>query len=153
MKRFLTQSIGIIVISSIVGLLVNAVSSPSLPLIRPPDEREEKWTIIPGEEVLQHLQDGSAIFVDARDAKYYNEGHIPSAINLPATSFGEAFAEMGDSLPREFLIIVYCQGGACDESHDVLDHLELLDFQELALYKGGWMEWEQNGHPAEASEE
>ncbi|MBN2326783.1 MAG: rhodanese-like domain-containing protein [Candidatus Omnitrophica bacterium] len=153
MKRFLIQSIGIIVISSIVGLLVNAVSSPSLPLIRPPDESDEKWTVVTGEEVLQHLQDGSAIFIDARDEKYFNEGHIPSAINLPASNFGEAFAEIGESLPREFFIIVYCQGSPCDESHDVLDHLELLGFQDLALYEGGWMEWEQNGHPAETSGE
>ncbi|MGC9326218.1 MAG: rhodanese-like domain-containing protein [Candidatus Hinthialibacter sp.] len=152
MKRFLFQSIGIIIISSLLGLLVNAVSSPSLPLIRPPDETGEKWTIVTGEEVLQHLQEGSSIFVDARDAKYFHEGRIPGAVNLPAASFGEAFAEIGEALPRDFLLIVYCQGDPCDESRDVLDHLELLGFQELALYKGGWMDWEQNEYPLEVSE-
>lgn len=152
MIRSLLQTIGILVISGIVGLTVNGFSSKPLPLIRPVDEREGKWPSLTAEEVLKHVQEGSAIVVDARDEKYFNEGHIPGAINLPAARFGDAFAQVGEGMPRDFVCIVYCQGEPCDESLDVMDNLEVLEFKTILLFPGGWTEWEKKKHPVEKNE-
>jgi rhodanese-related sulfurtransferase len=153
MKRSLLQTIGILAISGIVGLAVNAFSSHPLPLIRPLDEREGKWPLLSADEVLKNVQEGSAILIDARDEKYFIEGHIPGALNLPAARFGDAFAQVGESMPRDFAFIVYCQGEPCDESLDVLDNLQVLEFTNLSLYPGGWTEWEKKEFPVEKSED
>lgn len=149
MKRFLLQTLGLLIVSGIVGFAVNAFSTRPLPLIRPPDEREGKWIAVTAEDVLRRFQDGSAILIDARDEKYYAEGHIPGAVNLPAARFGEVFATVGETLPRDFSLIVYCQGEPCDESLDVLENLQILEFTDLSIYKGGWQEWEKMNLPAE----
>lgn len=152
MKRILLQTVGLLIVSTVIGLVVNAFSSNPLPLIRPVDEREGKWVEFSAEEVLQRVRDGSAIVIDARDEKYYAEGHIPSAVNLPAARFGDVFASVGETLPRDFPLIVYCQGDPCDESLDVLEHLQVLEFLDLSIYRGGWQEWEIKGLPVESGE-
>ncbi len=153
MVRMVKEAIYLCVISVLIGFVVNTFSTNPLPLIRPPDERIGKWPVRTAEEILEHMQDGTAILLDAREANYFQEGHIPGAVNVPATQFGEVFAEVGEGLPREFPIIVYCQGGPCDESRDVLDHLELLGFLTLSIYEGGWMDWETKQFPVEKNEE
>ncbi len=152
MIRTIQQTFTILALSVVMGMAINALSRDPLPLIRPPDEREGKWPVLTADEVMQRIEEGSALAIDARDAKYFEEGHIPGAINLPASTFGETFAETGDTLPRDFPLIVYCQGGPCDESFDVLEHLEVLEFQSLHIYKGGWLEWEEKKLPVETSE-
>jgi rhodanese-related sulfurtransferase len=47
------------------------------------------------------------VIVDVRDETEYKEGHIPSAINIPA----ESFAVKSEVLPKEKKIIVYCNTG------------------------------------------
>lgn len=152
MIRMIQQTFAILALSVVLGMAMNALSRDPLPLIRPPDEREGKWPSLTADEVMQRIEEGSAIAIDARNAKYFEEGHIPGAVNLPATIFGETFAEIGEALPRDYPFIVYCQGGPCGESLDVLEHLEVLGFESLFLYEGGWLDWEEKKLPVEASE-
>lgn len=98
---------------------------------------------------MLRIEEGSAIVIDAREAQEYRLGHLPGAVNLPAADFETAFLAIGESLPRDFPLIVYCQGGPCAESHDVLDYLSQYDFQDLFLYPGGWLEWKQRDMPCE----
>lgn len=153
MQRFIIivwQSLFILFIGSLIGLGVNAISDPSLPLIRKPlPPAEELWTVISAEEVEQRVNEGTAIVVDARDPNEYEIGHIPGSLNLPAKDFMQAFTEVGEALPRDFAMIVYCQGGACDQSHEVLEQLEVYGFQELLLYQDGWEDWKSRGLPTE----
>lgn len=148
MKTLLTQTILLIVFGVVLGFTVNFTSEKPIPLIRQPVDTGQ-WETVTTEEMLRHIEEGTAILVDARKPEYYHEGHIPGAINLPAIEFGTAFQEIGESLPREFPIVVYCQGDPCDESHMVLEHLKQYDFQSLYLYQDGWMEWEKQALPVE----
>lgn len=47
------------------------------------------------------------VIVDVRDEMEFEEGHIPTAINIPA----ETFAVKSEVLPKEKKIIVYCNTG------------------------------------------
>ncbi len=146
------QTLLILVIGIGIGFLVNATSSDPLPLVREEvtqQEIEERWETAAAEEVFQHFEEGTAIIIDARDPNEYDAGHIPGSINLPETGFLEAFQEYGESLPREIPLIVYCQGGDCDQSHAVLEQLESFGFEELILYQEGWNGWKEKGYPTE----
>ena len=49
------------------------------------------------------FDDGSAIFIDARPAEGYKDGHVKGATNLPYGSTDDF-----DKLPKGKTIIVYC---------------------------------------------
>jgi rhodanese-related sulfurtransferase len=148
--RALRQSLLLLILGGGFGWALNALSDAPLPFKRvPPPPASELWQVLTTEEARAMLESGEALFVDARDPEEYEAGHLPGAINLPAIAFGEYYAEYGDALPRDFPLAVYCQGGACDQSHEVLEHLEQLGFQHLLLYEAGWNEWSAQGLPSE----
>ncbi|MEW6238132.1 MAG: rhodanese-like domain-containing protein [Candidatus Omnitrophota bacterium] len=154
MRRFyraFAQSFILIAIGAIIGAAVNALSSQPIPWIRPPKSMEEKWPAADAQTVLQHIQDGSAILIDARDANEFEAGHLPGAVNIPASEFRKSFQEFADNLPRDIPLIVYCQGGECDQSHEVIQQLADLGFEKLLLFPGGWQEWEKEKFPNEKS--
>ncbi len=152
MIKIFKQASYILIISVILGLVVNAFSSNPLSFIRPLDTRETEYVPLNADDVMKHIEEGSAIIVDARETKYFEEGRLPGAINLPAHQFGEYFAEIGESLPRDYPLIIYCQGSPCDESLDVLENLKLLEFEKLYLYPGGWQEWTNKGLMVESDQ-
>ncbi len=46
------------------------------------------------------------------------------------------------NLPPNKTIIVYCDGGQCDLSYELAkEFLEVLHYQRVFLYEGGWDEW------------
>lgn len=81
-----------------------------------------------------------AHFLDAREPELYREGHIPGARNIPF----EQVAKYGDSLktiPKTDLLLLYCDGGDCHQSHDLAEYLLANGWQRVAVYTGGWEEW------------
>ncbi|MCB9357505.1 MAG: rhodanese-like domain-containing protein [Calditrichaeota bacterium] len=79
-------------------------------------------------------------FVDAREAKLYEEGHIPGAINIPYEHLDEN-TEKFLALPKDDLIVLYCDGGDCHLSHDLAEWALANDYGRLAVFTGGWAEW------------
>ncbi len=149
--KTIKETLLILAIGCIIGFVVNAFSEQPVPLI-PQPKQVEQWPVLTLEEVRQYIDEGLGIIIDARDAKYFEMGHLPGAVNLPAKEFGEVFATIGDSLPQDFPLVVYCHGGNCSESHEVLEYLEELEFHPLFIFSSGWEEWEANGLPIEKTE-
>jgi rhodanese-related sulfurtransferase len=91
------------------------------------------------------------IFVDARDAAHYQRGHIPGAYLL---DYYRPEAHLPTVLPAAFVadrIIVYCNGGDCEDSQLAASLLRDsgVPREKLHLYTGGFMEWSTNGLPVE----
>lgn len=148
--RVLWQAIVLFAIAIVIGFAVNAMSDDPLPLIAEPKVfDEEKYPVVDAETVKNHIENGTAIIIDARDPNEYEEGHIQGALNLPASSFNDYFREIGEGLPRDFPIVVYCQGGLCDQSHIVLYQLEQIGFMDLHIYQEGWLDWVEHNFPTE----
>ncbi len=83
---------------------------------------------------------GAAVFVDARESFFFEEGHIPRAINVPASKI------TGKNLPAlpvdpAASVIVYCSGGDCEDSRIVARALRAAGFQNVAVLTGGWDAW------------
>lgn len=115
-----------------------------------------------GQEVLEHVQLGDAIIVDALRPEQYSgaeprggaaSGHIPGAINLPYT---ELFAPDGTWKPEDGLraavaeaglgdderpVVAYCGGGVAATA--VLFALDRLG-RHGHNYDGSWNEWGNN---------
>lgn len=99
--------------------------------------------------VRQYADSGAALIVDARDPDEFAAGHIRGAINLPYdTAVSDpALLESLDAGGRP--IITYCGGGACEVSLSLAEELIFAGYDRVAVYVGGFPEWEQAGYPVD----
>jgi rhodanese-related sulfurtransferase len=96
-------------------------------------------------------QQGLVIFVDAREDRHYQEGHIPGAYQL---DYYRPEAYLAALLPLCQLaqqIVVYCNGGTCEDSEFAATFLLSAGVakEKLLVYGGGVAEWTTNGLPVE----
>lgn len=91
-----------------------------------------------------------ATFVDAREYEEYKKGHIDGAFAMPygVVREGTELPHLDNSLiiPGETIIVVYCQGGDCDESHLVAQELRAIGFV-CHVFVDGYPAWKDAGHP------
>lgn len=110
-------------------------------------------------DVASLVASGQALLIDARTPAEYlgqggpapRRGHIPGALNVPvallAGSDGQPFARadvlkrlLGESgVSRDRRIVVYDATGI--GAAKLCFVLELLGFEDIALYDGGWADW------------
>ena len=103
--------------------------------------------------VKLYVDANAAYLIDARDPSEFEEGHLPGAINLPydRAISDPALLESLDTDGRP--IIAYCGGGDCEVSYSLALELTAFGHERVAVYIGGFPEWEENGHPVVAGEE
>jgi rhodanese-related sulfurtransferase len=135
------------------GLLFNAVSPRSIDLLGPIPHREAKGiSELDLEEARTLYKERTGVFVDARSAKEFGEGHIPGALLLPLDDFDEAVSSWMDLIPPDTLLITYCAGAGCESSWDVAELLREEGYSQVKVFFGGWGEWKDAGYPVERSE-
>jgi rhodanese-related sulfurtransferase len=92
-------------------------------------------------DVYADLQSGETGFIvlDARSAESYARGHVPGAINFPHRNIE---ARTVGSLPRDKLIVTYCDGVFCNASTKAAAKLTALGFKVKEMIHGmaGWRE-------------
>jgi rhodanese-related sulfurtransferase len=90
------------------------------------------------------------VIIDSRPAaRRYDNGHIPSAINIPDTQFDK----LKHLLPEDKnkLLIFYCGGLDCMLSHDSAKKAEALGYTNIKVYAEGEPEWVKRGLPLSVS--
>lgn len=92
------------------------------------------------EQVKKILNEKRALIIDARDIESYRHGHISGAINVPGLNVDQYFEEFVE-LPRDTLILLYCNNPTCHLSRLVGDFLQTLGFTRLYHFDGGFDEW------------
>lgn len=93
------------------------------------------------DDVLMHLKNGSARFVDAREQHEWVEGHFRGAIHIPASAIYASIDRIVREVPPNEKLIVYCGGGDCEASHHVADALKNdFKYQDVTVYVKGWQE-------------
>lgn len=103
-------------------------------------------------EAKQHLDAGTAFFVDARLEKDYAAGHIPGAFSCPPEKFyAGAVPDIVNMLPRTSAIVVYCGGGDCDASILVAKRLAEFGFASVLVCEQGYTGWTAAGLSSERS--
>ena len=88
------------------------------------------------------------MFIDARYLHEYEEGHVEGAFWMPTEQFGTPGGlEVLSLLDSESPIIVYCGGGACDASKNVVRRLQEAGKRGARIMHDGYPAWKDAGHP------
>ena len=92
---------------------------------------------------------GKYFLYDSRPLPRFQEGFIPTAINLPFP----AFDKMVDKLPKDknALVIFYCAGVTCNMSPGSADKARKLGYTNLKVYKDGMPAWQERNPGAISS--
>jgi len=158
-KRIALQVSLIVTFSFIAGLTYNLISGSSLPIFKkyqlppPPPEVDEDLSqyYTPMDiDTLRGLQGTDmVVIVDARKAESFQEGHIPSAINIPLDEFPQKYPDLASLLQEGKTIVIYCIGVHCIDSSMMARELVRRGHQDIFVFKGGMEEWEAEGNPME----
>lgn len=151
MKRSLLQAIGIIIISGVLSIAVNAFRADGIPLVERWQEKvlnEQLTGGLPAVSLRQakeaHLS-GEALFVDARDPDFYEQGHIPGAVSLPVRDFDQIFPMLKEQLLAAPRVITYCDGASCETSVELTEKLLFAGVEYVEIFTGGIQQWKAGG--------
>ena len=123
------------------------------PVVDVPEEEDHGSGVkgITTEQAKKILDQENSIFIDARRSDQFVKGHISGALNIYAYEFEN---HIGDviGIPKEKRIVVYCDGGECELSHDLSNDLINFGFKNVYIYTGGWEEWSTTDYPKATGE-
>lgn len=146
-------AIAILVVGTGLGLLLNSLMGTPLPLfyeqtkvLPPPDVPQ-----VTLEEAKAAFDEGTALFLDARPAGAYAEGHIPGALSFPLTHFRQLYPQLKPQLDQATRLIAYCDSPICHESVELVQKLQSKGYSNVAAFVDGWSEWEVANYPVESS--
>lgn len=95
------------------------------------------------------LDTGAVVLVDALPASYYDQQHLPGALNLVESDVAELAPTL---LPdRDATIVTYCSNTACGNSKAVAKRLEDVGYADVRTYAEGIADWVEAGNPTEST--
>jgi len=103
---------------------------------------------ISGEEAAA-LHAAGALFLDARRTSVFEAGHITGARSFSVwesdidDKVNALFEERPNPEDQNKPIVIYCSGGACEDSHMLAAKLYGIQFNNLYVYKDGFPDWEK----------
>jgi thiosulfate/3-mercaptopyruvate sulfurtransferase len=125
------------------------------PLASPVPIEPRTSALAPFDLVLANFDDPDTVVIDARTPGEYRDGHIPGAVNVnyPLNALPDAprFWKPVDDLrslyeaagvSRDKRVIPYCSSGV--RSAVTFFTLQLIGFEQVALFTGSWNEWSQH---------
>ncbi len=94
--------------------------------------------------VAQGPEKGRYALIDSRPLVRFQEGAIPTAINLPFP----AFDKFVDRLPadKSKLVVFYCSGVTCTMSPKSMQRAEAMGYTNAKVYREGMPEWTQKNY-------
>ena len=100
-------------------------------------------------ELRDAIEAGDVTVVEALPPRYYEDAHIPGAINIPHT---EVAALAPHLLPdKAAAIVTYCSNTACPNSGIAAAQLAKLGYTNVRKYAEGKDDWREAGLPLESS--
>lgn len=155
-KRAAWQMPALVILSAVAALAVNAVRTDRLPLVGD-FSVAARMTTATGERMDISLEEAeklffthAAVFIDARSAEDYAQGHIRDARSLPWQDVDLNFMTVTADLELTTAIVTYCDGETCELSHDLALFLRDAGFTNARVLVNGWTVWQQAGLPVES---
>ncbi|HXG59470.1 MAG TPA: rhodanese-like domain-containing protein [Thermoanaerobaculia bacterium] len=129
-----------------------ATAAPGIPIERFQPHPDRPYVEISYYDVAA-LHAAGALFLDARRTSVYEEGHIAGARPFSVwegdidQKIAALFEERSDPREQAEPIVVYCSGGACEDSHMLATKLWGVQFNNVYVYKDGFPDWQKRGGP------
>ena len=92
---------------------------------------------------------GKAVFADGRAQRFYEEGHIKGAVSMPIDQFEELIDDFLRKYPESTMIVTYCFGRECDDSHEIAKLLIDEGYTNVRVFVDGYPGWVEEGYPIE----
>jgi rhodanese-related sulfurtransferase len=146
-KNVCLRSALLIVVCALFGLAFNAVSPKGVSILKEPPKPVSPWKQLSLQEGFALWQEQGAIFVDARRAEDFRAGHIPRAMNLPEYEFEKYWAEFAQNVAPELDLVIYCNGGDCEQSHKLAARLKQMGYTKIAILADGYFGWRDGKFP------
>lgn len=144
--------------SAVLGVVVNQLSPRGIPLLTTSADADAPAALalpdglrgVDLAEARSANNEQTALFLDARSAEDYAEGHVPGALSLPAYEFDDRFPEIADRVEEAERVIVYCDGVECSDSIHVAERLVEYGFSDVSVFESGWRVWAESKAPVTA---
>ncbi len=102
-------------------------------------------------EELKKMMDsnGQVVLVEVLPPDYFNDFHLPGAINVPV---GDDFEQkIQEAVPdKSQSVVVYCANTQCPASVRAAEKMDALGYQNVYDYEDGKEDWQQAGEPTES---
>ena len=147
MKTTLKQIGMILLVSGFFALIANSVHPRKIPWVQQWSNlvegkaREQGIQVISLSTVLQTFKSGQAVFIDARSAGEYEEGHIPNAVSVPFHMLDEKFPVLVELLDTQSELVVYCSNRDCDDALLLATELQAMGAEHLSIFIDGYEVW------------
>lgn len=106
-------------------------------------------TPITRDELKRKLDRGDdLVIVEALPPMYYEDAHLPGALNLPHDQVDDLAPVVVPNKDRE--IVVYCSNTACQNSSIAANRLTALGYRNVRKYADGKQDWIDAGLPTES---
>lgn len=161
-KHIANELAVLIGLSIVVAFIVNFISPKGIALIGRWDtsrgaisamekgETLERGIEISDSRVAKDFFDAKeAVFVDARARHLYDATHIAGAVSFPVHQFDDHIDDFFAAYPPDRLIITYCSGRECTDSHRLAQYLKDAGYENIRVYIDGIIGWEREGYPVE----
>jgi len=88
----------------------------------------------------------SALFIDAREAKFYKKGTILGALNIPL----KRFRRIKGFLPvkKSAKMVLFCAGVGSNKSTKLSTKIANLGYSHILIFKDGYPKWKELNQPA-----
>lgn len=105
-------------------------------------------TLITRDELRTALEEGGVVVLDTLPASYYEQTHIPGALNLVESDVEALASTLIPSLSTP--VVTYCSNSACGNSQAVATLLERAGYIDVRKYRDGIQDWVGAGMPVES---
>ncbi len=141
--KLLLQVFFILVIACSMGIGVNALRKDGLPLLVKANSSKKLGFSVDISFAKKMFYENNAIFIDARPKEFYNKLHIKGAINITPEQIEKV------TLPKDKIIITYCDNQMCELSKELALELYSLGFDKVYYLKDGLDSWVSHNLPTE----
>ena len=94
--------------------------------------------VTPGDvlEARRRGEDASTVYLDVREPREWDQGHLPGAVLLP---LARVEGEVGSMVPRDRPVVIYCaRGNRSALAADVMREMGYRDVASMAQGIRGW---------------
>ncbi len=157
LKRAGRQACLICIAAAAISLVINGVRLDSLDLTghNMPLETAVSAPQTDGPRLIElvaafkTLQEGAAIFIDARSEYDFKAGHIKTARNLEERNLDIWMPDFFEEVPPETMLIIYCSGPRCHLAENLARRLFEIGYTNVSHMAAGWEAWQAQAYPAE----
>lgn len=95
------------------------------------------------DQLQAEIAAGAVVVLEALPHKYYVDGHIPGALNLPLDDIASMAVELVPD--RDAAVVTYCTGTSCPNSRIAAEQLAKLGYTNVRAFEGGKETWLDGG--------